>query len=71
MMYQATDVGSLRALHELQRDRLTASAVQRGRPLCQRIVGWRVSLADWIASQGVCPVRIPAAGSAMDGTLRA
>ena len=71
MMHHATDVGSLQALHELQRDRLAASAAPRGRPLRQRFVAVRVILAGWIAPRGVRPVRAPAARRSMDGTLPA
>ena len=71
MMHHATDLGSLQTFHELQRDRLAASAGRRGRPLRQRVAAWRVSLAGWIAPRGVRPVRIPAARTTMDGTLHA
>ena len=71
MMHHATDLGSLQALHELQRDRLAASAGRRGRPLRLRVAAWRVSLAGWVAPHGVRPVQIRAADTTMDGTLPA
>ena len=52
MMHHATDLRSLQTLHQLHRDRLAASASQRGRPLRQRIAAARMSLAGWIAPRG-------------------
>ena len=71
MMHHATDVRSLQTFHDQHRDRLAASAGRRGRPVRQRIAAVRVAVAGWIAPHGVRPVRIPAAGPAMDGTLHA
>ena len=71
MMHHATDLRSLQTLHDHHRDRLAASAGRRGRPLRQRIAGWRTSLAGWIAPNGVRPAGIPAARRSVDGTLHA